>query len=202
VRPTTSYAKSGDVSIAYQVVGNGPLDLIVVPGWISHLDLHWEMFGFEAWVQRLARFSRVILFDKRGCDLSDRDVGDSTLEERMDDLRAVLDAVRSERTAVLGFSEGGSLAMVFAATYPERVTHLALFGTFPRAAEAPDFPEGAAASARIGEMLRIVTASSPPSTGRRALSTARRASAARCGRSDSRCGPACIPASASARARR
>jgi pimeloyl-ACP methyl ester carboxylesterase len=156
VRPATRYAKSGDVSIAYQVVGDGPIDLIVVPGWISHLDLHWEMLGFEEWVRRLARFCRVILFDKRGCGLSDRDVGDSTLEERMDDLRAVLDAVRSERTAVLGFSEGGSLAMVFSATCPERVTHLVLFGTFPRTAEAPDFPEGARASAAIEEMRRIV----------------------------------------------
>jgi len=156
MRPKTRYAKSGDVSIAYQVVGDGPLDLIVVPGWMSHLDLHWEMLGFGAWVQRLTRFSRVILFDKRGAGLSDRDVGDSTLEERMDDLRAVLDAVGSERTAVLGFSEGGSLAMVFAATHPERVTHLVLFGAFPRSAEASDFPKGAEAGERVAALLRIV----------------------------------------------
>jgi class 3 adenylate cyclase len=143
LRPRTRYAKSGDVSIAYQVVGDGPLDLIVVPGWISHLDLHWEMLGFEDWVRRLTRFCRLILFDKRGSGLSDRDVGDSTLEERMDDLRAVLDAVGSERSAVLGFSEGGPLAMVFAASCPERVHALVLFGTFTSTREAPDFPEGA-----------------------------------------------------------
>ena len=97
--PDTEYAKSGDVSIAYQVVGAGPLDLVVVPGWISHLDLSWEMPAYAAWVQRLASFCRVILLDKRGTGLSDRDVGDSTLEERMDDLRAVLEAAGSERAA-------------------------------------------------------------------------------------------------------
>ena len=78
-RPKTHYAKSGDINIAYQVIGNGPIDLIVVPGWISNLDLHWEMQGFEGWVQRLSSFCRVILFDKRGSGLSDRDVGDSTI---------------------------------------------------------------------------------------------------------------------------
>jgi len=99
-RPPTRYAKSGDISIAYQVMGEGPLDLIVVPGWISNLDMHWQMLGFEAWVARITSFCRLIVFDKRGSGLSDRDVGDSTLEERMDDLRAVLDAVGSERAAV------------------------------------------------------------------------------------------------------
>jgi pimeloyl-ACP methyl ester carboxylesterase/class 3 adenylate cyclase len=141
-RPRTRYAKSGDINIAYQVMGEGPLDLIVVPGWISNVDMHWEMLGYEAWVRRLTSFARLIVFDKRGCGLSDRDVGDSTLEERMDDLRAVLDAVGSERAAVLGFSEGGSLAMMFAASNPERVQALALFGTFPCASEVADFPEG------------------------------------------------------------
>jgi class 3 adenylate cyclase len=141
MRPDTRYAKSGDVSIAYQVVGDGPLDLVVVPGWISHLDFSWEDPHYGDWVRRLAAFSRVILFDKRGTGLSDRDVGDSTLEERMDDLRAVLAAVGSERAAVLGVSEGGSLSILFAATYPERVQALVLFGTF--ASMAFDAPEGA-----------------------------------------------------------
>ena len=155
-RPRTRYAKSGEINIAYQVMGEGPLDLIVVPGWISNVDMHWEMLGYEAWVRRMTSFCRLIVFDKRGSGLSDRDVGDSTLEERMDDLRAVLDAVGSERAAVLGFSEGGSLAMLFAASSPERVQALALFGTFARVAEAPDFPEGGILSAHVDELIRTV----------------------------------------------
>ena len=143
MRPETHYAKSGDISIAYQVVGDGPLDFVVVPGWISNVDFAWEDPLYGAWVRRLAAFSRVILFDKRGTGLSDRDVGDSTLEERMDDLRAVLAAAGSERAAVMGFSEGGALSMLFAATYPQRVQALVLYATFARAAEAPDYPEGA-----------------------------------------------------------
>jgi pimeloyl-ACP methyl ester carboxylesterase len=154
-RPPTCYAKSGDISIAYQVTGKGPLDLIVVPGWMSNVDMHWQMLGYEAWVARLTSFCRLIVFDKRGSGLSDRDVGDSTLEERMDDLRAVLDAAGSERAAVLGFSEGGSLATLFAASYPERVHALILFGTFPRIPAAPDFPEGERISVPFNEMVRI-----------------------------------------------
>ena len=142
MRPETCYAKSGDVNIAYQVVGDGPLDLVVVPGWISNVDFAWEDPLYGEWVRRLAAFSRVILFDKRGTGLSDRDVGDSTLEERMDDLRAVLATVGSERAAVMGFSEGGALSILFAATYPQRVRALVLYATFARAAEASDYPEG------------------------------------------------------------
>ena len=154
-RPRTCYAKSGDISIAYQVTGNGLLDLIVVPGFMSNVDMHWQMLGYESWVARLTSFCRLIVFDKRGTGLSDRDVGESTLEERMDDLRAVLDAAGSERAAVLGFSEGGSLAMLFAASYPERVHALVLFGTFPRNQVAPDFPEGEYIRARLNEVVRI-----------------------------------------------
>jgi class 3 adenylate cyclase/pimeloyl-ACP methyl ester carboxylesterase len=142
MRPETRYAKSGDISIAYQVVGDGPVDFVVVPGWISNVDFAWEDPLYGDWVQRLAAFSRVILFDKRGTGLSDRDVGDSTLEERMDDLRAVLEAAGSDQAAVMGFSEGGPLSMLFAATYPERVRALVLYATFARFAEAPDYPEG------------------------------------------------------------
>src|SRR5437016_10835558 len=120
MRPETRYARSGDVNIAYQVVGDGPFDLVVVPGWISNVDFAWEDPLYGDWLRRLTAFSRVILFDKRGTGLSDRDVGDSTLEERMDDLRAVLAVAGSERAAVLGFSEGGALAMLFAASYPDR----------------------------------------------------------------------------------
>src|SRR2546428_13337803 len=143
MRPETHYAKSGDVNIAYQVVGDGPFDLVVVPGWISNVDFAWEDPLYGSWVRRLAAFSRVILFDKRGTGLSDRDVGDSTLEDRMDDLRAVLEAAGSERAAVMGFSEGGPLSMLFAATYPERVRALILYATFARARGAPDCPQGA-----------------------------------------------------------
>src|SRR5262245_59529550 len=142
VRPETRYARSGDVSIAYQVVGEGPFDLVVVPGWISNVDFAWEDPLYAEWLRRLTAFSRVIVFDKRGTGLSDRDVGDSTLEERMDDLRAVLAAADSERAAVLGFSEGGPLAILFAATYPERVRALVLYGSFARVTEATDYPEG------------------------------------------------------------
>src|SRR6185369_858833 len=153
MRPETRYAKSGDVNIAYQVVGEGPFDLVVVPGWISNVDFAWEDPLYGDWVRRLAAFSRVIVFDKRGTGLSDRDVGDSTLEERMDDLRAVLATVGSERAAVMGFSEGGALSMLFAATYPERVRALVLYATFARASEAPDYPEGAALRKNV-ELLR------------------------------------------------
>jgi pimeloyl-ACP methyl ester carboxylesterase len=131
------------------------LDLIVVPGWMSNVDMHWQILGYEAWVARMASFCRLIVFDKRGTGLSDRDVGESTLEERMDDLRAVLDAVGSERAAILGFSEGGSLAMLFAASYPERVHALILFGTFPCTPAAPAFPEGEYLSVAFNEMVRI-----------------------------------------------
>jgi len=151
----TKYARSGDINIAYQEVGNGELDLVVVPGWLSHLDLWWEALGYADWIERLASFCRVILFDKRGTGLSDRDVGDSTLEERMDDLRAVLDAVGSQRAAVFGFSEGGPLSMLFAATYPERVHALVLYATFARATETPDYLEGAQMRASLDELRRI-----------------------------------------------
>jgi len=152
----TKYAMSGDINIAYQEVGNGELDLVVVPGWLSHLDLWWEALGYADWIERLASFCRVILFDKRGTGLSDRDVGDSTLEERMDDLRAVLDAAGSQRAAVFGFSEGGPLSMLFAATYPERVHALILCATFARATKAPDYPEGVQMRASLDTLMSIV----------------------------------------------
>lgn len=132
MRPDTDYAKSGDIHIAYQVVGDGPLDLIIVPGFVSNVDFAWEDPFYRNWVERLSAFCRVILFDKRGIGQSDRDVGDTTLEERMDDLRAVLAAVGSERAAVVGISEGGPLSMMFAGTYPERVRSLVLHASFAR----------------------------------------------------------------------
>ena len=140
--PETRYAKSGDLSIAYQVVGKGPLDLIYVPGWISNVELMWEEPAHAHVLERLARFSRLILFDKRGTGLSDPVPLDRlpTLEERMDDVRAVLDAVDCRQAAVFGFSEGGLMSVLFAATYPERTTALALYGVFAKRIKSEDYP--------------------------------------------------------------
>jgi class 3 adenylate cyclase len=132
--PETRYARSGDVHIAYQVVGDGPIDLVIVPGWITHVELAWEDPLEAEWLGRLASFARLIVFDKRGTGLSDRVPVDELpiLEERMDDVRAVMDAAGSERAALLGVSDGGPLAAVFAATYPERTEALVLYGSFAR----------------------------------------------------------------------
>jgi class 3 adenylate cyclase len=128
--PKTQYAKSGDVRIAYQVVGEGPFDLVFVPGFISNLDVAWEEpHRARVWT-RLAAFARLIMFDKRGTGLSDRAVGVPTLEERMDDVRAVMDAVGSQQAALFGISEGGAMSVLFAATYPERTRALVLYGTY------------------------------------------------------------------------
>ena len=128
--PKTQYAKSGDVRIAYQVVGEGPFDLVFVPGFISNLDVAWEEpYRARVWT-RLASFARLIMFDKRGAGLSDRTVGVPTLEERMDDVRAVMDAVGSQRAALFGISEGGAMSILFAATYPERTRALVLYGAY------------------------------------------------------------------------
>jgi pimeloyl-ACP methyl ester carboxylesterase/class 3 adenylate cyclase len=140
--PPTQYAQSGEISIAYQVVGDGPVDLIMTPGFVSHLDCAWEEPSFARCLQRLASFSRLILFDKRGTGLSDRESGVPSLEQRMDDIRAVLDSVGSQRAAIVGISEGGPMSALFAATYPERTSALILYGTYARVAWAPDFPWG------------------------------------------------------------
>jgi class 3 adenylate cyclase/alpha-beta hydrolase superfamily lysophospholipase len=128
--PETRYTKSGDVHLAYQIVGNGPLDLVVVPGFISHVEWLWEEPACARFLSRLASFARLILFDKRGTGLSDRVPQVPTLEQRMDDVRAVLDAARSYRAAIIGVSEGGPLSVLFAATYPERTAALVLYGSF------------------------------------------------------------------------
>ncbi len=137
--PETRYAKSGDVHIAYQVIGDGPLDLVFVPGFVSHLELAWEEAALVRFYQRLASFSRLILFDKRGTGLSDRVTEVATLEQRMDDVRAVMDAVSSERAALFGVSEGGPMSLLFAASYPERVSALVLYGSGSRFVWAPDY---------------------------------------------------------------
>jgi pimeloyl-ACP methyl ester carboxylesterase len=142
MRPETRYAKSGDVHIAYQIVGDGPFDLVYVPGWVSNIDVIWEEPRYAAFMSRLASFSRLILFDKRGTGLSDRVPEDRlpTLEERMDDVRAVMDAAGSEQAAVFGMSEGGSMSLLFAATYPQRTRALVLAGTFAKRLASPDYP--------------------------------------------------------------
>ena len=139
--PETRYARSGDVSIAYQVTGEGPFDLVWVQGFVSNVELGWQMPTLAAFNRRLGEFCRLIRFDKRGTGMSDR-VGVATLETRMDDVRAVMDAVGSPRAALLGSSEGGPLSLLFAATYPERTTALVLWSSFPRYTWAPDYPWG------------------------------------------------------------
>jgi class 3 adenylate cyclase/pimeloyl-ACP methyl ester carboxylesterase len=138
--PETRYAQSGDVSIAYQVNGEGPVDLVVAPGTVSNVELLWSHPLFAAWRERLSSFARVILFDKRGTGLSDRVKSIPTLEERTDDIRAVMDAAGSERAVIMGVSEGAPMSIVFAATYPERTRGLILYGSFARATWAPDYP--------------------------------------------------------------
>ena len=139
--PETHYAKSGDVSIAYQVMGSGPFDLVWVSGFVSNVELAWQQPTLAAFNRRLARICRLIRFDKRGTGMSDR-VGVAPLETRMDDVRAVMDAAGSARAALLGSSEGGPLSLLFAASYPERTRALILWSSFPRVAWAPDVPWG------------------------------------------------------------
>jgi class 3 adenylate cyclase len=140
--PETRYAKSGDTHIAYQVSGAGPLDLVYVPGFVSHLEQQWQNPRWSHMLRRLASFSRLIMFDKPGTGLSDRLAAIPTLEQRMDDVRAVMDTVGSERAALLGISEGGPMSILFAATYPQRTSALALYGTYARRMWAPDHPCG------------------------------------------------------------
>ena len=128
--PVTRYALSGDVNIAYQVMGEGPVDIIMVPGMISHVEFAHEIPGYTAFLRRLSTFARVVTFDKRGQGLSDRVSGAPALEQRMDDVRAIMDDIGSKRAALFGFSEGGPMSIMFAATYPERASHLILFGSF------------------------------------------------------------------------
>jgi class 3 adenylate cyclase len=137
--PETQYAKSGDVHIAYQVIGQGRRDLVIVAGFASHVELAWELPSLNHFASRLASFARVILFDKRGTGLSDPVSDVPTLETRIDDVRAVMDAAGSTSAAVFGSSEGAPMALLFAATHPERVTDLVLFGAMARSTEAEDY---------------------------------------------------------------
>jgi pimeloyl-ACP methyl ester carboxylesterase len=140
--PVVNYARSGDVNIAYQVTGDGPRDLVYVPGWVSNIEVMWEDPGLARFLRRLASFARVIIFDKRGTGLSDAVSVDGlpTLEVRMDDLRAVMDAVGSKRATLFGHSEGGNMCVLFAATYPDRTDGLILTGSYARRTWSPDYP--------------------------------------------------------------
>lgn len=141
-RPETRYAPCGDIAIAYQVVGDGPIDLLYAQGWLGNIEYAWESPEYARFLTRLSRFSRLIFFDKRGTGMSDRDVSFPTLEQRTQDIKAVLDAAGSREAALLGISEGGTMASLFAASYPERVRALILCGCFARNAWAPDYPWG------------------------------------------------------------
>jgi pimeloyl-ACP methyl ester carboxylesterase len=155
--PETHYTRSGDVNIAYQVLGEGPVDLVLVMGWLSHLEYFWTEPSFARFLRKLASFTRLILFDKRGTGLSDRVPlsGLPTLEQRMEDVHAVLEAVGSTRAAICGVSEGGPMSMLFAATYPEMTSALVMIGTYARRMRAPDYPWGLTQEARDGFLAEI-----------------------------------------------
>src|ERR1700689_3049511 len=130
--PETSYALSGDVNIAYQVMGAGPVDIIMVPGVVSHIEFLHEFDGYTALLRRLSSFARVVTFDKRGQGLSDRISGAPSLEQKVDDVRAIMEDIGSRRAVLLGFSEGAPMSAFFAAANPERVSQLILFGGFAK----------------------------------------------------------------------
>jgi pimeloyl-ACP methyl ester carboxylesterase len=136
--PVTRYALSGDVSIANQVMGDGPVDIILIPGFMSHIEFQHELAGWTAFLRRLSKFARVVTFDKRGQGLSDRISDAPSLEQRMDDVRAIMDAVGSKRATLFGHSEGCAMSVLFAATYPERVSKLILCGGYGRRRDLPD----------------------------------------------------------------
>ncbi|MBV9917418.1 MAG: adenylate/guanylate cyclase domain-containing protein [Solirubrobacterales bacterium] len=140
--PETRFAKAGELCIAYQLLGEGDVDVILVPQWLSNIEQYWDHAAASYFLRRIASFSRLIMFDKRGTGLSDPGPPTQTLEERMDDVLAVMDAVGSERAVLFGPSEGGPMAALFAATYPERCISLILYGACARWLEAPDYPVG------------------------------------------------------------
>jgi class 3 adenylate cyclase/pimeloyl-ACP methyl ester carboxylesterase len=140
--PATRYVKSDDIHVAYQVLGEGPLDLLLVPGFVSHIEAVWQSVEASAFLRRLASFCRLILFDKRGTGMSDRGSQNFTLEQRMHDVRAILDEVGSQRAVLFGVSEGGPMSLLYAATYPERTAALVLYGTYAKRSWTPDYPWG------------------------------------------------------------
>src|SRR5688500_17177465 len=148
--PETHYVQNGDVNIAYQVIGDGDFDIVFVMGWVSHLEYFWNEPHFAAFLDRLASFSRLILFDKRGTGLSDRVPLSQlpTLEQRMEDVHAVMDAVGSERAVLIGVSEGGPMCALFAATYPERTAALVMIGTYAKRIRDDEYPWAPSAEQR------------------------------------------------------
>ncbi len=140
--PETKYAQSGDLSIAYQTVGEGPLDILFIPGFVSNVELLWDRPLWADMFNRFSKMGRFIFFDKRGTGCSDRSLGTGSAEDRMDDARAVADAAGVEEAVVIGLSEGGPLSILFASAFPERVRSLVLWGTFARTLLAPDYPIG------------------------------------------------------------
>jgi pimeloyl-ACP methyl ester carboxylesterase len=167
--PEVQYAKSGDVNIAYQVTGDGPFDLVFVPGYVTHLELHWSIPSFVPFLERLSSFCRLIRFDKRGTGMSDRVSGAPTLEQRMDDVRAVMDAVGSRRAAFYGLSEGAAMGILFAATYPDRMAALVIRSAYPRRMWAPDYPWGQTEEAYEREVDRNLQVFGPREQGREAV---------------------------------
>ena len=148
------FARSGDIDVAYRVVGDGPVDLVYAQGAYTHLEICWELPQFRRYCERLGEFTRLILFDKRGMGMSDRVPGATTLEERMDDIRAIMDAAGSERAAVMGESEGGPLAMLFAAAHPERTVALILQGAEVRERTDDDWPWGESTEEEFEEAMQ------------------------------------------------
>jgi pimeloyl-ACP methyl ester carboxylesterase len=141
ILPATRYAVSGDVNIAYQTMGDGPIDIIIVPGIVSHVEFLHELAGYTAFLRRLAKFARVFTFDKRGQGLSDRISGTPSLEQRIDDVRAIMDDIGSGQAVLMGFSEGSPMSALFAATHPDRVSHLVLAGGFAKSYSTPEMVE-------------------------------------------------------------
>lgn len=142
LKPRTHFTSAGDVAIAYQVIGDGPVDLIYASGWLHNIDVIWEHPGYNRFLSRLAEQCRLILFDKRGTGMSDRDVGAPTLEERTDDIRAVMEAAGSKKASIFGVSEGANMATMFAAIYPELVSSITLVGCYACRKWKPDWPHG------------------------------------------------------------
>jgi pimeloyl-ACP methyl ester carboxylesterase len=140
--PTTHYVKSDDVYIAYQVFGEGRFDLLFVPGFVSNVEATWRSPDLSAFFRRLASFCRVILFDKRGTGMSDRGSQIFTLEQRMHDVQAILDKVDCKQASLFGVSEGGPMALLYAATYPQRTSAMVLYGSYAKRSWAPDYPFG------------------------------------------------------------
>jgi pimeloyl-ACP methyl ester carboxylesterase len=169
--PDVQYARSGDVNIAYQVTGEGPFDLVFVPGYVTHLELHWAIPSFVPFLERLSSFCRLIRFDKRGTGMSDSVSGAPTLEARMDDMRAVMDAVGSRRAAFYGLSEGAAMSVLFAATYPERTAALVIRSAFPRRMWAPDYPWGQREEAYEREVARALQIFGPRDQAREVVHT-------------------------------